>query len=239
MKRQLIICGLSLLFVFTSSVTAVNMEEDFGDGFDDWEIYDEPGANTSPSSWQITSAGGHDTAFSPKSNIYGGDAGTHEPSRGTWVIYKNAVWAHASLEASMFMTDNDIPGLLFRYVDPDNFYVFDVMQQGRAIPAFKRLRKVVDGVYTDLDIVHDGGYKNDVWQVVRIEYIGKNIKVFWDDQLVLDVDDDEPALRSGQVALSSWGMTDIFFDDIKVSGSAAVDSAGKMAVVWGEIKRDL
>jgi len=39
--------------------------------------------------------------------------------------------------------------------------------------------------------------------------------------------------------LSSWGMTDIFFDDVKVSGSAAVDPAGKMAVVWGEIKRDL
>lgn len=238
MKRQLIICGLLLAVVFASSVTAVDMQEDFDDGFGDWEIYDEPGANAAPSNWQIASAGGHDTAFSPKSNIYGGDAGTHEPSRGTWVIYKNAEWANASLEASMLMTDNDIPGLLFRYVDPDNFYIFDVMQQARAIPAFKRLRKVVNGEYTELDIVSDNGYEQNVWQAVRIEYISKNIKVFWDDELVFDVDDDEPALSSGQVALSSWGMTDIFFDDVKVSGSAAVDPAGKMAVVWGEIKRD-
>ncbi len=239
MVRQVtLIASILLLTVaYAPGGIALEIKEDFDKGFNDWEIYDEPGANAGPSNWQIAKAGGHDTAFTPKSNIYGGDAGTHEPSRGTWVIYKKEEWADAVFEVSMFMTDNDVPGVLFRYVDPDNFYVFDLMQQGRAIPPFKRLRKVVKGKYTELNIVHDGGYEQNIWYDARIEYKGSEIKIFWDNKQIFKVKDDEGALRKGKIALSSWGMTDIFFDDIKVSGSAAVEPGGKIAAVWGEMKR--
>jgi len=236
MRWQLTVLALFLTAVFASSGIAVDMQEDFENGFDDWEIYDEPGANDAPSNWQIASVGGQDTTLTPKSNIYGGPAGAYEPSRCSWAIYSKAEWASAVFEVSMYMTDNDIPGLLFRYVDPDNFYVFDLMQQARDIPPFKRLRKIVNGAYTELDIVHDNGYDQNVWYVVRIEYNGSKIKVFLDDELLFDVDDNESALPSGKIALSSWGMTDVFFDSVSISGSAAVEPDGKLSQLWGAIK---
>jgi hypothetical protein len=240
MQRPAIRLLLSALFTFTliSAAITKDMSEDFEGGFDAWEIYDEPGANSGPSAWDTKQPAldNDGDAFSPLSNIYGGDADAHEPSRGTWAIYANETWSDAIFEVDMMMTDNDVPGLIFRYVDPENFYVFDLMEQGRAIPPFKRLRKVVGGTYTELDIEHDGGYVEQVWYRARLEFSGPNISVFWDDEEVLRATDDESALREGSVALSSWGMTDIWFDNVRVTGTAAVEPAGKAAVTWATIK---
>ncbi len=240
MKRifMLLILCLTGSMIFTMATWAAELDETFDAGFDQWAILDEPGANTSPSAWEVVAdVAGHTNVLSPKSNIYGGDAGLFEPARGTWAAYQGGDWANAIFQVDMHFTDNDIPGVAFRWMDENNHYIFDLMQQVRdGKEAFKRLRKVVDGTYTELDIVHDGGYDTDTWYTARIEYDGSNIKIFWDGELIFEVVDNEPLLMGGTVVLSSWGMTDVFFDNVSVNLTTAVESAGKLSQLWGEIK---
>ena len=93
--------AMLLIFCLTGSMItmvswAAELDETFDAGFDQWEALDEPGANSAPSSWQVVAdVAGHANVLSPKSNIYGGDAGAFEPSRGTWAIYKGGDWADA------------------------------------------------------------------------------------------------------------------------------------------------
>jgi len=240
MKRtvQLLMLGCTGLLIFVATTWAADLNEDFEAGFDSWEILEEPGANAAPASWQIIpEVGDHTNVFSPKSNIYGGEAGAFEPSRGTWAIYKGGNWADAIFQVDMHFTDNDIPGVAFRWTDENNHYIFDLMQQARTgKEPFKRLRKVVNGTYTELDIVHDGGYEQNIWYTARIEYSGSRVMVFWDEALLFDVVDDESSLLGGTVVLSSWGMTDVFFDNIIVNPATPVEPAGKLSQTWGAIK---
>ena len=242
MKRivLLLTLGVAGLLISATMTWAQELSEDFEAGFDRWEILEEPDANAAPADWQIVAdVAGHTNVLSPKSNIYGGDAGAFEPARGTWAIYAEGDWADATFEVDMHFTDNDIPGVAFRWQDENNHYIFDLMQQGRTgKEPFKRLRKVVNGAYTELDVVHDGGYEQNVWYTARIEYAGSSIKVFWDNTLLFDVTDNEPSLMGGTVALASWGMTDVFFDNITgwAASGTSVEPAGKLAQVWGKIK---
>jgi len=238
---MLLILGLTGSMIFAMVTWAEELDETFDAGFDQWEILDEPDANSAPSNWQVVpDVAGHANVLSPKSNIYGGDAGAFEPSRGTWAAYQDGDWADAIFQVDMHFTDDDVPGVAFRWMDENNHYIFDLMQQARGDKeAFKRLRKVVDGTYTELAIVHDGGYDKDVWYTARIEYSGSNIKIFWDNELLLEVEDNEPGLMGGTVVLSSWGMTDVFFDNISVNLTTAVEPAGKLSQLWGAIKAGL
>jgi hypothetical protein len=224
---------------FGVTLYGADLTETFDAGFDAWVIVDEAGANTSPSAWDtVAEVAGHTAVFAPLSNIYAGDAGATEPSRGTWAYYQGGDWEIADFQADMHFTDNDVPGLAFRWADENNHYIFDLGEQERTgLLGFKRLRKVVGGTYTLLDVVEDGGYAQNVWYTARIEYSSSNIKVFWDDVLIFDVADSEPGLPGGTVALTSWGMTDVFFDNISVvNRSVAVEPAGKLAHVWATIK---
>ena len=124
-----------------------------------------------------------------------------------------------------------------RWTDENSHYIFDLGEQERTgLLGFKRLRKVVGGTYTLLDVVEDGGFSQNVWYTARLEYSASNIKLFWDDVLIFDVADSEPGLPGGTVALTSWGMTDVFFDNITVNLSTAVQPRGKLPYVWGVIK---
>ena len=51
-------------------------------------------------------------------------------------------------------------GIVFRYVDQFNYYVFD-LQRGPG--GFKRIRKFVNGKSVNLAVIKDGGFLEDTW----------------------------------------------------------------------------
>jgi len=201
----------------------------------DWIIYDEPGANSSPSNWNVVEVGGQ-IAIVESSNIYGDNN-----SRGSWIYYENGNWSNAVFEVDMLALDDDIPGVLFRYVDENNFYVFDMnCQASRDYGHFGRLRKCVEGEYTELGYLVEIIFEKDdgIWHHIEIEMLGSNIKVSVDDKKLFDVTDAD--ISSGSVALSSWGMSPgVAFDNVHIDDLSilAVAPDGKLAATWGALKR--
>ncbi|MBD3181846.1 DUF1080 domain-containing protein [Candidatus Poribacteria bacterium] len=233
--------------LFLASIgTAANLTEDFDallgageTGIREWNIYDEPGANSGPSNWHITEVDGQ-IAILENSNIYGGDAGSDSPSRGSWIYYNGGNWDNSIFEVDMYALDDDIPGVLFRYVDENNFYVFDMNgQDSRTDGRFGRLRVCVDGQYTELGKVMETMYEKDngIWHHIKVEILGENIKVSLDDRMLFDVMDS--SIPSGSVALSAWGMNPgVAFDNVSVTeiSTSPVSPMNKIATTWGELK---
>jgi hypothetical protein len=235
--------------IIASAGIAADIAEDFdallGAGPDGvvvpgWIIYDEPGANSAPSKWNVVEVGGQ-IAILENSNIYGGDAGSDAPSRGSWIYYEDGNWKNAIFEVDMFALDDDIPGVLFRYVDENNFYVFDMNgQASRTNGEFARLRKCVNGTYTELGKIMEAIFVKDdgIWHHIKVEMLGDNIKVSVDDRELFDVMDSD--IPSGTVALSTWGMNPgVAFDNVEVVelSTSAVEYDGKLPIIWGNLKR--
>ena len=200
-----------------------------------WIIYDEPGANSSPSSWNVVDVDGQ-IALVESFNIYGDNN-----SRGSWVYYENGDWSDAVFEVDMFAMDDDLPGVLFRYVDENNFYVFDMNgQASRDDGLFGRLRKCVNGEYAELGYIVQTMFEKDdgIWHHIKVEMLSDNIKVSLDNEEIFDVTDAD--IPSGSIAVSSWGMSPgVAFDNVLLTDLAAlaVNPGGKLTTTWGTLKR--
>jgi len=214
--------GLSIACVGT----AADLEENFDAlfkpaGIRNWEIYEEANATEGPSNWSVKEVDGQ-KAMLQSSNIYTGDAASDSPARATWATYVGGDWADLTLELDMYPTDDDMPGVVFRYADENNFYVFDMNgQASRTTGVFGRLRKCVNGEYTELDRQNQTVYTQNAWLGIEVEAVGNSIKVYTDGNLLIDVEDD--ALNRGTIGLSSWGMNSVAFDNISVDGTVIDD----------------
>ena len=180
--------------------------DDFEDGnFDDWTIVDE-GNNYAPSNWKVSNG-----VLVQDSNIFGGSSNGTEPYEpGTYALNGEVNWTDYTVNLKLRSRDDDGIGIMFRYQDPDNYYLFSMGKQRN----YRTITKKVDGVVTELagDTVP---YSMNQWYEVRIEVQGNTIKAYLDDTLLFDVQDD--SLVSGKIGLYSWGNTGSDFDDISVN----------------------
>ena len=101
------------------------------------------------SQWRYDGAG----FIEQVANIYGGPAGASStsPDRpGTYLLHKeNTGWVNSRdvcVRTNLQSMDNDGIGLLFRYLDEDNFYYFLMDSQRGVI----RLGKKVAGTFAEL-----------------------------------------------------------------------------------------
>ncbi|MHC4647808.1 MAG: right-handed parallel beta-helix repeat-containing protein, partial [Planctomycetota bacterium] len=183
---------------------AESFREDFNDGdYTGWQIVDQ-GNYSTPSSWSAATG-----EMVQSSNIY------TEPTSdwrllGTYALCtQDMPWGDYEVSLSIKSVDDDWMGVMFRYVDSDNYYRF----AWNGSNGNRRLVKMVNGAVTTLQ--QDAStYVGDQWYRARIAVRGENLRVFVDDVKVFDVND--ASFSNGAIALYCWANAGTYFDNIEV-----------------------
>jgi hypothetical protein len=77
---------------------------------------------------------------------------------------KNFILFDFTYKIDIFSASNKPAGIMFRMKDPYNFYAIEFNQK----KGYKKIFKSVDGVYTDLGKVKDGGLPQNQWFKILI-----------------------------------------------------------------------
>ncbi len=103
-------------------------------------------------------------------------------------------------------------GLVARFQDKDNYYIV----RANALEDNVRLYKVVGGSRKQF-----AGTKAKVpsgeWHALKLEVKGSHFKVFFDDKLLFEADDDT-FKEAGKVGLWTKADSVTYFDDLKIEG---------------------
>jgi hypothetical protein len=124
--------------------------------------------------------------------------------------------------------DRDRFGIVFRYLDQFNYYVFDMYAGSNIKERFKRVRKVINGKSFDLQKVYDGGYLQDTWYKIYIQLRKNVFRIHMEEEsptnilkeneskmsLVFEAFDGDFAI--GAVGFTSNGMAGVYFDKFSV-----------------------
>jgi hypothetical protein len=73
------------------------------------------------------------------------------------------------------MRDDKVCGLIFRAKDAFNYYAFELKG---GVGGFKRFRKVVKGVSEVIALKEDGGYHQNTWYQIKIEFKQGMLKAY-------------------------------------------------------------
>ena len=201
---------------------AVLLADDFDAGdLDGWAIVDE-GTLEGPSDWQVNNGeltqtsninssqqGTGSTAFSA-----GGD-GPFILRDGTYALWADPAaqdWTNYAFSATLTPNDDDGIGLLFHYIDADNYYKLEVdAQTGLAM-----LTRHLDGRET---ILARGYYEYTPGEAQqwRIEIEDGRIAPYIDGKAVFGTEIEDRELPAGTVGLYAWGSENLAFDNIEVT----------------------
>ena len=165
-----------------------------------WTIHDEAMAST-PSVWRLS--GG---ALLQTSDIRGGDDPAYP---GTHAVAGDPTWMDYRMAAHLRSDQDGAIGVLFRYVDEDNYYRLSLDAQR----PYRRLVKKENGAVAAL--WEDGGsYAVGEPFTLTVEVVGPRIVGYQGDERLFDLTDG--AHPSGQVGLYCWGNTGARFERLEV-----------------------
>ncbi len=129
---------------------------------------------------------------------------------GTFLWAPDVFFDSGVLVAQIYAGDNDSFGLMYGVQDTSTYYRFSVDHQR----SFARLVRVDDGVFTVLSENLSYVPPLDLWTTWMVERDGALHRVLCEGQTVLTATD--AAYVTGSIALYSWGMSDLRFDDIAI-----------------------
>jgi hypothetical protein len=134
---------------------------------------------------------------------------------GTIMLYENVTFPDGILRWSMYMVDDDICGIIFRYIDQDNFFLFDMNSENTDSQNSRgrRLIQRINGKYYLLAADTDLYLKNK-WHKFVIQFVSGNIKIFQDDAKIFDVDITMHLWDIGSVGLYANYMKGVYFADV-------------------------
>ncbi len=195
----------------------VLFQDDFSEGLTDrWTVVDS-GTNSDPSNWHVSEG-----VLVEDSNIWSGEeAGPTSAYLGTYIYAGNSSWANYKFSVRLCPEDNDGIGVLFRYIDKDNYYFFFMVEDGGSGGPFRALQKKVDGVFSTLKF-DDWEYEEDRWYDINIIVEESSIEIYMDDDLVFNVNDD--SLSQGGIGLFAYAMNEAYFNDVKVTSVDTVST---------------
>ena len=187
--------------------------EEFTDGnYNGWTIVTQ-GTVSPPASW---SASTHEMVQS--SNVYSNPM-TDPKMLGTFAVWNaGSSWTDYEMTLTMKSDDDDAMGVMFRYMDSNNYYRFAWLSQNHGQPVGRmQLSRIQNGVCTVLHHV-DSPYTTGQTYNVKISAIGPFLDVYVNDTMVLW--DTDTTFTSGSVALYCWGNLGTHFDNIRVMTKA-------------------
>jgi len=164
-------------------------------------IVDE-GINNNPSAWSLEDGG---RTLVQKSNIY--SDGTE--GLGTYAYDPSLSWRDFSASLRLSSDDDDALGVMFRYVDDNNYYRFSWDSQR----SYRRLVRRKNGAFTELaeDSVP---YEVGVEYLLKIVATGENLEVWVNGERIFAVADS--GLTEGNLAMYCWGNVGSRFKDLSV-----------------------
>jgi hypothetical protein len=181
------------------------LSQDFSvNSFAGWSFVDE-GTISAPSKWRIVSG-----ELVQQSNIR--DAGTANdvPKLGTYLLYEDGLgWTDYKARFRLRSTDDDGLGLMFRFIDNDNWYRFSWDAQLKQ----RRLVKKAGGVYT---LLAADSVPYVLGQNYQVEVVaqGSQLEVWVDGARIFQVTD--ASLPRGSVAFYTWQNNGAFFDNLVI-----------------------
>ena len=144
------------------------------------------------------------------------DCGNTKTLFGTNIFNGDNSWSDYVLRTNLVCTDDDYIGVLFRVIDENNFYRFLLSSQRK----FIGIDKKVDGKY--IPII---SYTKDEWEYVRFSVTiflkDDNIKVYLNDELFFDINDDQFA--HGAIGFTSISNLGSFFDDVTIYSDYTIE----------------
>jgi hypothetical protein len=188
----------------------VLLSDDFTNGIlQGWTVVDE-GTIDAPSKWLERSG-----RLMQLSNIYGPNANATDHRKGTHLYWNDPQalnWSNYTFSVTLNSADDDGIGVLFRYQNPSNYYKVDLDSQRN----FHKLFKMAGGVETTLAAEY-GGYVLASNYVLRVEMTNSEITVLLNGVVLFGGTITNSDLKTGTVALYSWGSQSVFFNNLKVT----------------------
>jgi hypothetical protein len=169
-----------------------------------WTVHDE-GTVNGPSVWRHS--GG---TLLQTSDISGGNPSGADPVKpGTYAVAGNAAWNDYRLTVRMRSDDDDAMGVVFRYVDEENYYRLSVDVQRN----YRRLIKQEHGAVTTL-WQEPGGYTVGEPFTLTVDAIGSRLVGYMGDVRLFDLTDSTHV--AGQIGLYCWNNTGARFERVEV-----------------------
>jgi len=198
-----------------------------------WQVVDQGNAQ-GPSQWVVGATAAPVSHFiSQQTNIWGGTTDGVDPVKpGTLLVYgadpqlpaghidQPANWTDYRLTAFLRNGDDDAIGLVFRYVDANNYYRFSMDAQR----SYRRLVRVISGQHTILD-EDDRRHLKEVDIAITVEAIGASLRVYVDGAPILAAED--PSHAAGSIGLYCWADEQAHFSDIRVDDFRNADPVTK------------
>jgi len=210
------------------TVTEILLSQNWAVGISSsWKVIDQ-GDYLAPSAWSVDTSG-KQPVLRQSSNIMVLEPRTDLPKLGTYLWYTPGVqWTDYEISLNLASTDNDILGVMFRYVDSKNYYRFSMDSQSPS--SSRRLVRCLGGVFTLL-ASDDMPYTVGVFYLVTITVQDSHLQVMVNGQRVFDVTDN--FLPTGSVALYSWADQDAIFDSVLVSRPGSVATRKLVQPIYG------
>jgi hypothetical protein len=197
----------NVLFADEFDTTAgLLLREDFGpNALDRYTIVDE-GTSSGPSVWSVLAG-----AIVQTSNIYGGSTAGASPEKpGTLAIAKDSAgWANVRVRATFSSAADDAIGVVFRFVDRDNYYRVSLDRER----SYRRLIKKAGGAVTVL--WEDGGnYDTGRSYGLAIDAFGDHLVGHLDGVPLFNVRDAD--LATGAVGFYCWANVGARFEALEI-----------------------
>jgi hypothetical protein len=125
----------------------------------------------------------------------------------------NTSWRDYAIDADVKVTAEGTgatgPGIVFRFVDANNFYLFQLRRAAGVV----RLWKKQAGIWSQVGSDAPFPASLNTWYALRVEVAGTSIRCYANDCKLIDVQD--PTFGAGAVGLRA-GNTAARFDNIHI-----------------------
>lgn len=186
------------------------------DIFKIYDVFNSKKGKGKPAKWEYYpyNIGGHSKVIKQENAFMDNRSGSN-------LILNDRDYYDFELKCSFFLKDNNTFGMAFRYVDPYNYYIFEVSNLEKG---YKRIRKFVKGVPKVIDFKNDGGFFQETWYNVKIRAQQSKINIYMTNstgenmdklyELQFSINDNE--IVHGTIAFTSFGMNFMLLDNISV-----------------------
>jgi hypothetical protein len=182
-----------------------------------FEVVDDPAATTgAPSNWAYNPA---EQRIEQRAAIRGASTAPSANKPGTALVLRSSPMRPPvqdfAVHAEMSSADDRGMGLVFRWLDVDNFGFFVMNQRNH----FRLLGKKVDGAFALLETpAVDSAAGFEVSRLNDVKLVGRDsaLQVFLNDQLILE-GEDASLVRAGRIGLFCQGNNQAQFSMLRLT----------------------